>query len=1025
MDTVQPRSAKTDASAPSEVHGHSLSGLVADLHHYASDIITLLDCEGRFSYESPSTARILGYPPGHLLGKTPFEFVHPEDHAVVRRGIEGAVEGRNPERPTTFRARHAQGHWILLESLIANLLNNPGVRGIMVTTRDLTERTKAEEALRLSQAQLLANVDSMSNVAIQWYDDQGRILYWNPASEALYGWMSAEALGKTLDELIYTPEEAAEFLHILADVRATGKAFGPFESRIRRRDGTIGWVLATTFSMPVGEGRVGFVCVDVDITERKRTEEALRESEERYKALFDRSLDCVFLTDFNGKFLDANQAALDLLGLHREDIPKLTFASLLTEDQLPLAFQTVEEIRATGHQNQPTEYRLRRQDGGYVVVETQSSLIYQEGKPFAIQGIARNITERKRAETALNESERRFRELFERSPDAVLVEGASGTVLDANPAACRLHGFTRETLVGKNLRELVPPELREAVSQQFPRWLSGELKQADGISLTADGRLVPVEIRGDRIQFGDQPAVLLHVRDITERQQAERRIRQQAALLDASHDAIMVWDLHLGLQYMNPAAETLTGKTFDEARSQDLAAVLRPRTDLALRAAIKEVTTHGSWNGNLTLLAAGDALREVASRWTTLTDAEGKHASILITCNDITEHKRLENQYLRAQRLESVGTLASGVAHDLNNIFTPIIMGLEVLKMSAENADTLGVLSMMDESARRGADTIKQLLTFARGTEPQKGPVQPRHLLKEIARLLQQTFPKNIQIYTDFTGKPATVLADPSQLHQVLMNLCVNARDAMPEGGVLFVTLENKTLDTTTAKLHPKARPIPYVVFKVSDSGTGIPPEVLDRIFDPFFTTKPQGKGTGLGLATVLGIAESHDGFVTVESNPGQGTTFQVYLPASGAAEIAVTPVPEAPRVKRGQGELVLIVDDEPAILRVAAGILQYNGYTTFTATNASEAMLLFENHQPRIRAVLTDIMMPFGDGHQIIATLHDRNPRLPILAMSGLATSESQREAMRQGARTFLSKPFTAQQLLSQLNAALQDKPL
>jgi len=756
---------------------------------------------------------------------------------------------------------------------------------------------------------------------------------------------------------------------------------------------------------------------------RRSAEKALRQSEERYKALFDRSLDCVFLMDFQGQFLDANQAALDLLGYQREDITTTTFASLLTEDQRPLAIQTLEEVRSAGHQKKPTEFRLRRKDQGHVFVETQSSLIYHEGKPFAIQGIGRDITERKRVEAALRESERRFRKLFECSPDAVYVEDASGTVLDANPAACHLQGLSREVLVGKNVLDLVPPEVRKEVAGRFPQWLTGELTQCEGKTYSAGGQVVPVEIRGAPIQYGERSAVLLHVRDIREREQTASRIRQQAALLEVSHDAILVWDVARGIQFMNPAAEELTGKTFAEAQSQELSAVLRARSDLTLRAAIQEVTTRGAWSGELALLTGNDKPCDVASRWTVLRDTQGKPAAILITCNDITEKKHLEAQYLRAQRLESVGTLASGVAHDINNVLSPILLGVELLSEKNPDDDTRSVLDMMKVSACRGADTVRQLLTFARGANSQKGPVQPRHLVREIARLLQQTLPKNIQFYTDYAQEPATVLADPSQLHQVLMNLCVNARDAMPDGGVLFVTLENKTLDASSVHIHPKARPIPYVVFKVSDSGVGIAPEIFDRIFDPFFTTKPQGKGTGLGLATVLGIVESHGGFVLVESQPGQGTIFQVYIPASAAAKPGGG-VTGLPSVLRGNGEVVLIVDDEPAIVRLAANVLQRGGYVALTAPSASEAVRLYEQNADRIRLVLTDVMMPFGDGQQLAALLRKQNPKLPIVAMSGLATEELQRETMKCGALAFLRKPFTAEQLLGVLSSALKCEP-
>jgi len=589
-----------------------------------------------------------------------------------------------------------------------------------------------------------------------------------------------------------------------------------------------------------------------------------------------------------------------LLGFQREEMLALTFASLLTEDQFLLAEQVIEEIRAAGRQKQSTEFRLRRKTGGYILVETQSSLIYREGKPFAIQGIARDITERRRSED---------------------------------------------------------------------------------------------------------------------------RIRQQAALLEATHDAVLVCDLARGIQFMNPAAEALTGMTFVEAQSQELIAVLRARREIDLRAAFQDVTVRREWTGELELLTRDGKCRNVASRWTSLADAQGNACSILITCNDITEKKQLEIQYLRAQRLESIGTLASGVAHDLNNILSPIIMGMDLLKKEGADPQTTTVLAMMQESACRGSEIVKQLLTFARGAEAKQGPVQPRHLVREIVRLIRETFPKNLQIYTDYAQEPGTVLADPSQLHQVLMNLCVNARDAMPDGGVLLITLENLTLDASCVTLHPKARPIPYVVFKVADSGIGIPPEILDRIFDPFFTTKPQGKGTGLGLATVLGIVQSHEGFVLVDSQPGQGTIFRVHIPAAATAEVSAEK-PKDIESFNGHGETILLVDDEPAILRMAENVLRRAGYETLACTHTSEAVHLYERNYDRIRAVVTDIMMPFADGRQLITLLYENNPQLPIIAMSGMMSEEFQRETMTRGACAFLAKPFDAEELLSVLHRVIHSHP-
>lgn len=640
--------------------------------------------------------------------------------------------------------------------------------------------------------------------------------------------------------------------------------------------------------------------------------------------------------------------------------------------------------------------------------------------------IQERTAELQRQSERLQESDAFRKRVFDSSRMPIVVmDAATCQFLNCNPAAAQIYHYSScEEVIGKTPVDVSakvqydgtpsPEKMRFYIAQALAEnTVVFEWRHERPNREIWDAEVCLISFRSGERQF-----LQFTLLDITAGRQAQSALREQAALLDASHDAIIAWDLNLGIKYLNPAAEMLTGRRLAEAKARPLSFVLRTRSEPILNAAIQEVTLRGKWTGDLELLTDGGKLRTVASRWLALANTQGGAASVLITCNDITEQKQLQAQYLRAQRLESVGTLASGIAHDLNNILSPILMGVDLLETVVEDADTLESIAMMKESAHRGSDTVRQLLTFARGADTQKGPVQPRHLLKEITRLVQQTFPKNIQIYSDTSGQPVTVLADPSQLHQVLMNLCVNARDAMPDGGVLFLHLENISLDNHTAKLHPKARPISYSVFRVTDSGAGIPPEVIERIFEPFYTTKPQGKGTGLGLSTVLGIVENHDGFVQVESSPGKGTTFQVFIPASdtGAEPTATNPLAMAPL---GRGECVLIVDDEVAILRLIESVLRKSGYQTMRARNASEAIHLYERNHDRIKAVLTDVMMPFCDGRSLIIMLYEQDPKLPIIAMSGLTSAEFQQDLKKRGACVFLSKPFTAEQLLASLAQA------
>jgi two-component system, cell cycle sensor histidine kinase and response regulator CckA len=383
---------------------------------------------------------------------------------------------------------------------------------------------------------------------------------------------------------------------------------------------------------------------------------------------------------------------------------------------------------------------------------------------------------------------------------------------------------------------------------------------------------------------------------------------------------------------------------------------------------------------------------------------------------DITEKKQLEAQFLRAQRLESLGTLASGIAHDLNNILTPILAVAQLLPLKLQDIDspTQAMLEILESSARRGADLIKQILSFAQGIEGKHVVIQPAHLLKDIQKIVQQTLPKSIQINVDMPANLWTVLGDMTQLHQVLMNLCINARDAMPHGGTISIQATNRSINETVARTYLNAHPGDYVEIAVSDTGTGIQPQLLQRIFDPFFTTKEIGKGTGLGLSAVLGIIKSHGGFLDVKSQVHQGTQIHVYIPVNQAASLSP---PDQPELLTGQQQLILVVDDEIAISNLIRTILETYNYRVLTANDGAEAIAIYSHHRDAIDGVIIDLMMPVMDGLTTVTALHRITPNLPVLTMSGLSSVEAINRAKRLGCPYFLAKPFTTTDLLQNLH--------
>ena len=523
----------------------------------------------------------------------------------------------------------------------------------------------------------------------------------------------------------------------------------------------------------------------------------------------------------------------------------------------------------------------------------------------------------------------------------------------------------------------------------------------------------------DKSQLG-APLLERSIRYSIERKQAEQKIREQANLLDVTTDAILVRDLENKILFWNKGAERLYGWTALDTLGKNANELLYKDSSSQLEAAFSSVFEKNEWQGELHQVTKDGKNLIVASRWTLVCDEAKRPKSILSVNTDITEKKQLESQFLRAQRIESLGTLASGIAHDLNNVLAPILMTAQLLQTQLHDERSKRLLPILTANAQRGANLVKQVLSFARGIEGKFTIVQVKHLISEIKQITQEIFPKSIQICTEMPQYLGTVSGDATQLHQVLMNLCVNARDAMPDGGTLTISAENLFIDESYARINIDARVGSYIVITVADTGTGIPPELLDRIFEPFFTTKEVGKGTGLGLSTVLGILKSHGGFVKVYSEVGRGTQFKVYLPA---AEVAQTEPGEDLELPPGNGELILVVDDEPAIRDITTTALETYNYKALTASDGIEALALYAEHREEISLVLTDMMMPEMDGITTIRTLQKINPQVKIVAVSGLVSSDKLAQAASFGVTTFLSKPYTAKELLTTINLVLTDQ--
>ena len=603
-------------------------------------------------------------------------------------------------------------------------------------------------------------------------------------------------------------------------------------------------------------------------------------------------------------------------------------------------------------------------------------------------------------------------------------------IIYVNPAFTRITGYDPQDAIGRNCRFLqgadtdpqVVAQIRAAIAEQREIKITVLNYCKNGQPFWNELKIAPVLSEAKELLYfvGIAEDITDRVNAEEERRQSEQKIREQAALLDVTTDAIFVQDLSRKISFWNPGAERLYGYSAAEALGKDATALLHPEKAIQLEQAQKTVLEQGKWHSELNLIHRSGKKLVVESRWTFVKDEYHNPKFILVVSTDITEKKQLEAQFLHAQRMESIGTLASGITHDLNNILTPILAAAQLLlmKTSREEVKQRQLLDMIQTSANRGAALVKQVLSFARGVEGKRSLLQVTHLITEIRQIIQETFPKAIDVHLNLASDLWLVMGDATHLHQVLMNLCVNARDAMPEGGTLSLSTENLWIDEPYARMNLDAQVGSYIVVTVADTGVGIEPEILDRIFEPFFTTKDLGKGTGLGLSTVLGIIKSHSGFITVTSTIGEGTQFKAYLPAVKSDKLPLTRVEE---LAIGQEELILVVDDEANIREISQTVLETYHYRVLTAMDGIDAIAQYADHKREIDLVLIDLMMPVMDGATTIRALRKLNPRVKIVAVSGLVPS-AQIPAIESEIQAFLPKPYTAKELVTCIQSVLSE---
>jgi two-component system, cell cycle sensor histidine kinase and response regulator CckA len=851
----------------------------------------------------------------------------------------------------------------------------------------------------------------------------GRIVAVNAMLARLVGESAARLVGASY-ELIVHPDHHQRLAEELAAALA-GEP-GTRELRLRTHDGEIRQVELTLIPLAHDDLATTVFGLVHDVTRQREAELGLERSEALRRLAGRLARVGGWSVDADGDRVSWTDEVFQILEAPGGDEPQLD--DILARYPSDDAARLVAALRACLDEGVPFDLELDvdtfagRRIPVRAIGEAERD---DDGTVVRATGAFQDISEQQAASEATEQLAERLRTTFESMTDALFVVDRDWRFTFLNSRAEALLQRSRRELIGRVVWEEFPAAVDSEVYHAYHRALETQTTQ-----VVDEYRYAPLETWFEVNAYPSEDSLAVYFRDVGEQRAArlaleerEAALASHAAMLDEATDAISVRGLDGRIRYWSRGAEVLYGWRADEvigADARDLVHADPVRFDTAM----DDLLRTGRWSGELIHRTRDGDLRTVESRWTLVRDADGEPDAVLAINTDVTEARRTEQQFLRAQRLESLGTLAGGIAHDLNNVLSPIMLAVDLLRTHGLPDEQVALLDTIASGARRGADLVGQVLSFARGVEGEQVEVDLGTILDDLASIVRDTFPKDIDVELALADELPTVLCDSTQIQQVLLNLVVNARDAMPGGGALMIRADTVDLDAQYVTTIPDAQPGLYARIEVEDTGVGMTPAVRERVFEPFFTTKPHGAGTGLGLSTAAAIVRSHGGFVQVYSEANRGSRFRVYLPAAEAARPTAPTRPMDPDVPRGTGETVLVVDDETAVRMMTRQTLEAYGYRVLEATDGAEAVSSYVANRDHVDVVIVDMMMPVMDGPATIHALQRLDPQVRIVGCSGLHADGRVAQAAAAGVRVFLPKPYTATRLLAVVRDMLDGSP-